>query len=111
MRLSRSRICVIAILALFVGAGAGCSLIGKVRAKNELNEAAKAYKEGHFEDSQQHARKALAFDPDNRTHNFFSTRTHNQKKKPGGDAPKNIKKARDAIEAYKRVLQIDPKSE
>jgi tetratricopeptide (TPR) repeat protein len=111
MRLSRSRICAIAILVLFVGAGAGCSLIGKVRAKNELNEAAKAYKEGHFEDAEQHARKALAFDPDNRTATIFVARIVHQQYKPGVDAPDNIQKARDAIEAYKRVLQIDPKSE
>lgn len=111
MRLSRSRICAIAILVLFVGAGAGCSLIGKVRAKNELNEAAKAYKEGHFEDAEQHARKALAFDPDNRTATIFVARIVHQQYKPGVDAPDNIQKARDAVEAYKRVLQIDPKSE
>jgi tetratricopeptide (TPR) repeat protein len=111
MRLSRSRICALAILALFVGAGAGCSLIGKVRAKNELNEAAKAYKEGHFEDAEQHARKALAFDPDNRTATIFVARIIHQQYKPGVDAPDNIQKARDAVEAYKRVLQMDPKSE
>jgi tetratricopeptide (TPR) repeat protein len=111
MRLSQSRICAIAILALLVGAGAGCSLIGKVRAKNELNEAAKAYREGHFEDAEQHARKALAFDPENRTATIFVARIIHQQYKPGVDAPDNIQKARDAVEAYKRVLQIDPKSE
>jgi tetratricopeptide (TPR) repeat protein len=111
MRLSRSRICGIAILALFISVGGGCSLIGKVRAKNELNEAAKAYKEGHFEDAEQHARKALAFDPENRTATIFVARIIHQQYKPGVDAPDNIQKARDAVEAYKRVLQIDPKSE
>ena len=111
MRLSRSRICAVAILALFIGVGGGCSLIGKVRAKNELNEAAKAYKEGHFEDAEQHARKALAFDPENRTATIFVARIIHQQYKPGVDAPDNIQKARDAVEAYKRVLQIDPKSE
>lgn len=111
MRLSRSRICAIAILALFIGFGGGCSLISKVRAKNELNEAAKAYKEGHFEDAEQHARKAIAFDPTNKTATIFIARIVHQQYKPGVDAPDNIQKARDAVEAYKRVLQIDPKSE
>ncbi|HEY3104192.1 MAG TPA: hypothetical protein VGJ69_11400 [Pyrinomonadaceae bacterium] len=111
MRLSRSRICAIAILALFVGVGAGCSLIGKVRAKNELNEAAKAYKEGHFENAEQHARRALALDPSNLTATIFIARIVHQQYKPGVEAPDNIQKARDAIEAYKRVLQMDPKRE
>ena len=111
MRLSQSRICAFAILALFVGAGAGCSLIGKVRAKNELNEAAKAYKEGHFEDAEQHARKAISFDPQNKTATIFIARIVHQQYKPGVEAPDNIQKARDAVEAYKKVLALDPKSE
>src|ERR1044071_4016089 len=111
MRLSRSRICAIAILALFVGVGAGCSLIGKVRAKNELNEAAKSYKEGHFEDAELHARRALALDPTNKTAPIFIARIVHQQYKPGVDTPDNVQKAKDAIVAYKVVLQNDPKNE
>src|ERR671934_182230 len=105
MRLSRSRICATAILVLFVASGAGCALVSKVRAKNELNEAAKAYKEGHFEDAEQHARRALALDPNNKTEPIFIARIVHQQYKPGVDSPDNIQKAKDAIEAYKVVLQ------
>ncbi len=60
MRFSRSRIGATAILGLFVaGTSAGCTLVNKIRAKNELNETAKAYKEGHFEEAEQHAKRAL----------------------------------------------------
>jgi len=111
MRLSRSRICATAILVLFVTAGAGCALVSKVRAKNELNEAAKAYKEGHFEDAELHARRALALDPTNKTAPIFIARIVHQQYKPGVDAPDNIQKAKDAIEAYKIVLQNDPKND
>ena len=55
MRFSWSRIGATAILALFVTAGAGCTLINKIRSKNELNETARAYREGHFEEAEQHA--------------------------------------------------------
>jgi tetratricopeptide (TPR) repeat protein len=111
MRLSQSRICATAILVLFVTAGAGCSLVSKVRAKNELNEAAKSYKAGHFEDAEQHARRALAMDPTNKTAPIFIARIVHQQYKPGVDAPDNVQKAKDAIEAYKVVLQHDPKNE
>ena len=111
MRLSRSRICATAILVLFVTAGAGCALVSKVRAKNELNEAAKAYKEGHFEDAELHARRALALDPTNKTAPIFIARIVHQQYKPGVDAPDNVQKAKDAIEAYKIVLQNDPKND
>jgi tetratricopeptide (TPR) repeat protein len=111
MRLSQSRICVTAILAFFALSGAGCTLVGKVRAKNELNEAAKSYKEGHFEEAEQHAKRALTFDPDNKTALIFVARIVHQQYKPGVEAPDNVQRGRDAIEAYKRVLQNDPNNE
>ena len=111
MRLSQSRICATAILVLFVTAGAGCALVSKVRAKNELNEAAKAYKEGHFEDAELHARRALALDPTNKTAPIFIARIVHQQYKPGVDAADNVQRAKDAIDAYKIVLQNDPKNE
>jgi tetratricopeptide (TPR) repeat protein len=111
MRLSPSRICTTAILVLFIGAGAGCTLVGKVRAKNELNEAAKAYKEGHFDQAEQHAKRALALDPSNKTAAIFIARIIHQQYKPGVEQADNIQKARDAIEAYKQILQNDPGNE
>ena len=111
MRWSQSRICATAILVFFTLSGAGCTLVGKVRAKNELNEAAKSYKEGHFEEAEQHAKRALTFDPDNRTALIFVARIVHQQYKPGVDAPDNVQRGRDAIEDYKRVLQNDPNNE
>lgn len=111
MRLSQSRICAIAILVLLVSVGSGCNLIAKVRAKNELNEAAKAYKEGHFDQAEQHAKRALALDPSNKTAPIFIARIIHQQYKPGVDSPENVQRARDAIEAYKLLLQNNPKDE
>jgi hypothetical protein len=111
MRFSRSRIGATAILALFVAAGAGCTLINKVRAKNELNETAKAYKEGHFEEAEQHAKRALSLEPTNKTALIFIARIIHQQYKPGVDQPENVQRARDAVEAYKRILEIDANNE
>ncbi len=105
MRFSRSRVGVIAILALFVAATAGCTLVNKIRAKNELNETAKAYKEGRFEEAEQHAKRALQLDPTNQTAPIFIARVIHQQYKPGVDQPDNIQRARDAIAAYQRVLE------
>jgi hypothetical protein len=111
MRLSQSRICATAILVLFVSAGAGCTLIAKVRAKNELNEAAKAYKEGHFDQAEQHAKRAMALDPSNKTAPIFIARIIHQQYKPGVDNPENVQRARDAIAAYQQILQNNPNDE
>jgi hypothetical protein len=111
MRLSQSRICATAILVLLVSVGSGCNLIAKVRAKNELNEAAKAYKDGHFDQAEQHAKRALALDPSNKTAPIFIARIIHQQYKPGVDSPENVQRARDAIEAYKHLLQNDPNND
>jgi tetratricopeptide (TPR) repeat protein len=118
MRFSRSRIGAVAILALFivilalfVGTSPGCTLANKVRAKNELNEAARVYREGHFDVAEQHARRALYLTPDNKTAAIFLARIIHQQYKPGVEAPDNIAKAREAIEAYRHVLEMDPGNE
>jgi hypothetical protein len=111
MRFSWSRIGAIAILVLFVAAGAGCTLANKIRAKNELNETARSYRDGHFDEAEQHARRALAFEPTNKTAAIFIARILHQQYKPGVDTPDNIAKAKEAIEAYKNILQMDPKDE
>ena len=111
MRFSWSRIGATAILALFVAAGAGCTLINKVRAKNELNEAARTYREGHFEEAEQHAKRALYIDPENKTAVIFVARVIHQQYKPGIDQPDNIAKAREAINAYQRILEQDPNND
>jgi tetratricopeptide (TPR) repeat protein len=108
MRFSWSRIGATAILALFVAGGAGCSLVNKIRAKNELNEAARVYKEGHFEEAERHAKLALSYDPDNKTAAIFIARIIHQQYKPGVDNPDNIARAHEAIEAYKRILEKEP---
>src|SRR5205807_541728 len=111
MRFSPSRIGATAILVLFAGAGAGCSLVNKIRAKNELNETARSYREGRFEEAEQHAKRALYIDPNNRTAQIFIARVIHQQYKPGVDTPDNIQRAREAIEAYQRLLQQDPNNE
>lgn len=111
MRFSWSRIGATAILALFVAAGTGCSLVNKIRAKNELNETARTFKEGHFEEAEQHAKRALYFDPDNKTAAIFIARVIHQQYKPGVDNPDNIARAHEAIEAYKHILEQDPNND
>jgi len=92
------------MLGLFVAATAGCTVVNKIRAKNELNETAKAYKDGRFEVAEQHAKRALYLDPSNQTAPIFISRVIHQQYRPGVEQPDNVQKARDAIEAYKQVL-------
>jgi tetratricopeptide (TPR) repeat protein len=111
MRFSQSRIGATAILAFFIAASAGCTLVNKLRAKSELNDSAQAYKDGHIEEAEQHAKRALYLDPDNPTAPIFVARIIHQQYRQGVDTPENIAKAREAVEAYKQVLQKDKTNE
>jgi hypothetical protein len=109
MKLSRSRIAI--VLALLVVTSSGCSVINRIRSKNQLNEAARAYREAHFDEAEQHSRKALELDPNNKTAPLFIARIVHRKYQPGINTPDNLAKAKAAIEEYKKLLQKDPKNE
>src|SRR6266849_2664988 len=111
MRFSQSRIAATAILALFVVASAGCTVVNKIRAKSELNDAAQSYRDGRIEEAEAHAKRALYLDPDNPTAPIFVAPIIQQQYKQGVDTPDNIAKAKEAIAAYKLVLQKEPTNE
>ena len=72
MKLSRTRIAI--VLAVLVVTSSGCGVINRIRAKNQLNEAASAYREARFEEAEQRSRRALELDPDNKTAPLFIAR-------------------------------------
>ena len=109
MKLSQTRIAI--VLAVLVATSSGCGVINRIRAKNELNEAAKAYREGHFTEAEQHSRRAAELDPNNKTAPMFIARTIHAQYRPGVQAPENIAKAHEAINAYQQLLAQNPQDE
>jgi tetratricopeptide (TPR) repeat protein len=109
MKLSQTRIAI--ALAILVVSTSGCGLINRIRAKNQLNEAARAYHEGHFEEAEQYSRKAFELDPNSKTAPLFIARTIHAQFRPGVQSPENLAKAQEAIQAYQQILQRDPKND
>jgi len=109
MKLSQTRIAI--ALAILVATSSGCGVINRIRAKNQLNEAARAYREGRFEEAEQHSREAAELDPTNKTAPMFVARTIHAQYRPGVQTPENIAKAQKAIEAYQALLAANPKDE
>jgi len=109
MKLSQTRIAI--VLAILVATSSGCGVINRIRAKNQLNEAARAYREGRFLEAEQHSRVAASLDPDNKTAPMFIARTIHAQYRPGVQQPENVAKAQAAIEAYQQILAQNPKDE
>lgn len=87
---------------------APASGVAQAQAKQELNEAARAYREGNFAEAQAHSERALLLDPQNKTAPYFVARTIHAQYKPGDFTPDNTAKALDAITAYQRILDRSP---
>ena len=85
MKLSQTGIVI--VLAILVATSSGCGVINRIRAKNQLNEAAKAYREGHFPEAEQHSRRAAELDPNNKTapisRKTIASRRPSSSKRPG----------------------------
>jgi tetratricopeptide (TPR) repeat protein len=110
MKLSQTRIA-IALAILVVTTSSGCGTVNRIRAKNELNEAARAYREGNFVEAERHSRRALELQPENNTALSFIARTIHAQYRPGVQSPENVAKAQEAIQAYQRILEKDPKND
>lgn len=82
--------------------------VAETQARQELNEAARAYREGNFAEAQAHAERALLLDPENKTAPFFVARTIHAQYKPGVSTPENVAKAQQAIVAYQRIFERSP---
>jgi tetratricopeptide (TPR) repeat protein len=82
--------------------------VAEEQARQELNEAARAYREGRFAEAQAHSEKALLLDPQNKTAPYFVARTIHAQYKPGDTTLDNAAKAREAIIAYQRILDRVP---
>src|ERR1043165_7797197 len=106
MKLSQTRIAI--VLAILVAISSGCGVVNRIRSKNQLNEAARAYREGRFVEAEQHSREAAQLDPYNKTAPMFIARTIHAQYRPGVQTPENIAKAQEAINAYQQILAKNP---
>jgi len=115
MKLAQTRIAIIVVAILgvttLVATSSGCGVINRIRSKNQLNEAARAYREGRFVEAEQYSRRAAELDPANNTAPMFIARTIHAQYRPGVQTPDNIAKAQEAIDAYQKILQRNPSND
>lgn len=80
-------------------------------AQTEINEGARLYRAGKFDEARQHFENALKLDPTNKNAPSFIARAIHAQYKPGVDSAENITLAREAIAAYQRVFEADPNND
>ena len=111
MKLLTSLTITIALAALVLAQTSSSSFSDAAQAKQELNEAARAYREGRFKEALARAEKALLLDPQNKTAPYFIARTMHALYRPGITTPENVAQGHEAIVAYQRVLKLFPEND
>ena len=109
MKLSRTSIAV--LLVALVSATGGCTIVNRVRAKNALNEGARAYRDGRFADAEERFRSAYELDPSQKNAPLFIARAVQQQYKPGVQTPENLAVGEKAVQAYQDILRNNPGNE
>jgi len=87
---------------LFLG---GCN---KLKARDQLNKGVQAYKNAKYELAIEHFKNAVALDPRLLNARLYLATAYTQRYVPGADTPENNQIGQQAIDEYKRVLQMDP---
>jgi tetratricopeptide (TPR) repeat protein len=99
------------LLVALASATGGCTLVNRVRAKNALNEGARAYRDGRFADAEEKFRTAYELDPSQKNAPLFIARAVQQQYKPGVQTPENIAVGERAVAAYQDILKNNPGNE
>ncbi len=100
------------IVALLAVAAALLSATGcnQLKARDQLNQGVRAYKNANYEQAIEHFQKAVALDKDLKVAKLYLATAYAQQYVPGVDTPEMIRMAQQAIDEYKGVLQNDPQN-
>jgi tetratricopeptide (TPR) repeat protein len=90
------------MLALF--SSVGCS---KLRARDQLNKGVTAYKNAKYEEAIDHFQQSVALDPSLINAKMYLATAFAQQYIPGVEGADNMKMAEQAIEQYKKVLDMN----
>src|SRR5580693_4639656 len=98
------RLLTLAASMLAILSSVGC---GKLRARDQLNKGVTSYKNAKYEEAIDHFQQAVALDPSLINAKMYLATAFAQQYIPGVEDPDNLKMADQAIEQYKRVLDMN----
>lgn len=109
--MTRNQTMIAFLLLIVVQTASGCGFINNIRAKQEVNDGARAYKAGDFKEAEAHFESALALDPSQENAPIFRARAIQRQYRAGVSTPENQAVADRAIGAYEDLLRRDPSNE
>jgi tetratricopeptide (TPR) repeat protein len=98
------RLLTLAAAALALFSSVGCS---KLRARDQLIKGVTAYKNAKYEEAIDHFQQSVALDPSLINAKMYLATAYAQQYIPGVEGADNLKMADQAIEQYKKVLDVN----
>lgn len=98
------RLLTLAAATLALSCSMGCD---NLRARDQLNKGVTAYKNAKFEEAIDHFQQSVALAPNLINARLYLATAFAQQYIPGADTPDNNKMAEQAIEQYKKVLEMN----
>jgi tetratricopeptide (TPR) repeat protein len=99
------RMLAVVAAGLVLLSGAGCS---KLRARDQLNKGVQAYKNAKYEEAITHFQQAVELDPGLLNGRLYLATAYAQQYIPGADTEDNNRMAEQAIDQFKKVLDMKP---
>jgi tetratricopeptide (TPR) repeat protein len=99
------QIAVLATLAAAAFVSAGCT---KLKARDNLNSGARAFKAGQYSQSVTYFQQACDLDPEWNVPRLYLAMSYMSQWIPGSESPENKKFAQSAMEQFNKVLAMNP---
>lgn len=103
--MKRSKLVCLAGVLLGVLASTACD---KLKARDQLNKGVIEFRGAHFQAAIDHFQQAVSLDPGLLNARLYLAESHFQLYAPGGQSADNVKAAHQAIDAFQKVLDVDP---
>jgi tetratricopeptide (TPR) repeat protein len=104
---TNARMLVLMAVGLAIVSATGCD---KLKARDQLNKGVQAYKNARYEEAIDHFQQSISLDPSLLNARLYLATAYTQQYIPGADTEDNNRMAQQAIDAYKSVLEKDPKN-
>jgi tetratricopeptide (TPR) repeat protein len=102
---NHKRLLAILAVGLALVCAVGCN---KLQARDQLNKGVQAYKNAKYEEAIDHFQKAVSLDPNLLNARLYLATAFAQQYIPGADTPDNNQVADQAIDQFKKVLDMHP---
>jgi tetratricopeptide (TPR) repeat protein len=99
------RVLAVCAVAAVLFSAAGCN---KLKARDSLNKGVQAYKNAKYEDAIEKFKNAVSLDPGLLNARLYLATAYAQQFIPGVESEENMRMAEQAIEEYKKVLEMNP---